>query len=47
MSRGILCIEKVFFDIIFLYLTNEEEKFRKNIKQVLMKKHHCSAQMKF
>ena len=36
-----------FLILYFIYLANEEEKFRKNIKQVLMEKYQCSAQMTF
>ena len=31
------------FDIIFLM--NEEKEFRKNVKQTLLKKYQCSAQI--
>ena len=43
--REILCVEKIFSMLYFIFLINEEE-FRKNIKQILMTNIECSAQMK-
>ena len=39
MEREILCVEKLFSMLNFIFLINEEKEFRKNIKQILMKKY--------
>ena len=39
MKRGILCIEKIFLILYFIFLINEEKEIRKNIKQILMEKY--------
>ena len=39
--------ESFFWYYILYILINGEEEFRKNIKQILMEKYECSAQIKY